>query len=155
MDNRQLSMSIYTKVHGDKWDFENINESCKDVDILIYSPTITAGLSYELDWFDIVFGYFDNSSCYAETCSQMLGWVWNVIDKWYYIHVVRSDVQEDMYIANYTEWLYNKQIAIDPLFSWTYTNVEQFYRDIKNINYKKQVKSKFYMMRELIKIFSW
>lgn len=43
-----------------------------NVDILLYTPTVSAGVSYELEHFDVVFGYFGDQSCDVETCRQML-----------------------------------------------------------------------------------
>lgn len=42
------------------------------VDVLIYTPTITAGVSFEESHFDYVFGYFVHTSCDAATCHQMM-----------------------------------------------------------------------------------
>lgn len=43
------------------------------VDVLIYTPTVTAGVSFEVKHFDKVFGYFTEMSCSVETCIQMIG----------------------------------------------------------------------------------
>lgn len=42
------------------------------VSVLIYTPTITAGVSFELKHFDIIFGYFLHTSCDAATTHQMM-----------------------------------------------------------------------------------
>ncbi len=44
-----------------------------DTDAVIFSPTITAGLSHEQAHFDALYGYFTDGSCDVETCRQMLG----------------------------------------------------------------------------------
>ncbi|AMQ10725.1 putative replication origin-binding protein [Brazilian marseillevirus] len=53
----------------DKW---------KDYDLIAYSPTISAGVSYEEKHFDKVYGYFSAWSCCAEECEQMLFRVRNI-----------------------------------------------------------------------------
>ncbi|BAU80052.1 replication [Tokyovirus A1] len=47
-------------------------ESWKNYDLVAYSPTISAGVSYEEKHFDKVYGYFSSRSCPAEECEQML-----------------------------------------------------------------------------------
>lgn len=54
-------------------------------DVIIYTPTVTAGVSFERVHFNSVFGYFTHASCPAETCIQMLGRVRAVISKNYYL----------------------------------------------------------------------
>lgn len=53
--------------------FEDVNTHWKNYDIIIYTPTMSAGVSFEEDHFDVLFGYFNNNSCTVETCRQMLG----------------------------------------------------------------------------------
>ncbi|ALH06860.1 putative replication origin-binding protein [Port-miou virus] len=47
-------------------------ENWKDYDLVAYSPTISAGVSYEERHFDKVYGFFTSRSCCAEECEQML-----------------------------------------------------------------------------------
>jgi len=54
-------------------------------DILIYTPTVSAGVSFELPHYDYIFGYFIDLSCPIETCIQMLGRIRDVKTKEYYI----------------------------------------------------------------------
>lgn len=49
--------------------------------VIIYTPTITAGLSFERKWFDQIFAYFSNNSCDVLSCMQMLGRIRNLGDK--------------------------------------------------------------------------
>lgn len=53
--------------------FEDVNTHWKNYDIIIYTPTMSAGVSFEEEHFDVLFGYFNNNSCTVETCRQMLG----------------------------------------------------------------------------------
>jgi hypothetical protein len=49
-----------------------------DVDILIYTSTISAGCSFELLRFKQIFAFFSDQSCNYKTAIQMLGWVRNI-----------------------------------------------------------------------------
>lgn len=60
---------------------KDINTTCVKYDVMLYSPTLTAGVSIEVDHFHEIYGYFTNVSCDAMTCMQMLGRVRNVKDK--------------------------------------------------------------------------
>jgi hypothetical protein len=53
--------------------FGDVHTYWKDLDVLIYTPTCSAGVSFELEHFDVLFGYFCDISCDVETCRQMLG----------------------------------------------------------------------------------
>ena len=57
------------------------------VDILIYTPTCTAGVSFELDHFDALYGFFTDKSCDVETCRQMSGRVRSLKDKNHFIYI--------------------------------------------------------------------
>ena len=65
--------------------FHNVNESWKNYDIIIYTPTVTAGVSFEVEHFDKLYGYFSDESCDGLTCDQMLGRIRNLHKKEYNI----------------------------------------------------------------------
>lgn len=67
--------------------FENVDEVWSTFDILIITPTVSAGVSFERAHFDRVFGLFTNKSCPVETCIQMLGRVRNVRSNEYTIFI--------------------------------------------------------------------
>ena len=52
--------------------FADVHTHWSALDVLIYTPTVSAGVSYEREHFDVVFGYFIDVSCNVETCRQML-----------------------------------------------------------------------------------
>ncbi|ALX27656.1 hypothetical protein GMAR_ORF282 [Golden Marseillevirus] len=52
----------------------------KNYDLVAYTPTISAGVSYEEKHFDKVYGYFSSRSCCAEEAEQMLFRVRNIVD---------------------------------------------------------------------------
>jgi hypothetical protein len=58
--------------------FANVHEYWGKLDVLIYTPTCSAGVSFELAHFDELFGLFTDKSCDVETCRQMLGRVRNL-----------------------------------------------------------------------------
>jgi hypothetical protein len=75
--------------------FSNVNHYWKQYDIIICTPTISAGVSFEEQHFGYVFGYFSNYSCNVETCQQMIGRIRNVGNK-IYMYCDKS------YIGNYS-----------------------------------------------------
>jgi hypothetical protein len=58
--------------------FGDVHRYWAELDILIYTPTCSAGVSFELDHFDALFGFFCDTSCDVETCRQMSGRVRNL-----------------------------------------------------------------------------
>jgi hypothetical protein len=58
--------------------FGDVHSYWGDLDVLIYTPTCSAGVSFELEHFDALFGFFCDASCDVETCRQMLGRVRNI-----------------------------------------------------------------------------
>jgi len=67
--------------------FKNVDKYWSDIDILIYTPTVSAGISYEKKHFDCLFAYFTDTSCDVETARQMMGRVRDLKNKEYYITV--------------------------------------------------------------------
>jgi len=65
--------------------FNNVAEYWSQYDTLIYTPTVSAGVSYEEKHFDKIFAYFTDKACNVETCLQMLGRIRNVGCSEYYI----------------------------------------------------------------------
>ena len=65
----------------------NVNHYWKQYDVLIKTPTISAGVSFEEAHFDRVFGFFIGITCTTQTCIQMMGRVRNVGTKEYCIYV--------------------------------------------------------------------
>lgn len=65
--------------------FGDVHKYWSDLDVLIYTPTCSAGVSYELEHFDALFGLFCDISCDVETCRQMLGRVRNIATREHFI----------------------------------------------------------------------
>lgn len=65
--------------------FADVNLYWSQIDVLIYTPTVSAGVSFERKHFAKVFGYFTDQSCPVETCQQMIGRIRDVADHDFYI----------------------------------------------------------------------
>ena len=73
--------SSETNASTKKEHFADVKTFWKQFDILIYTPTLTAGVSFEEEHYDILFGFFMDCSCNVEACRQMLGRVRNLKTK--------------------------------------------------------------------------
>lgn len=65
--------------------FGDVHTYWNGLDVLIFTPTCSAGVSFELEHYDILFGYFCDKSCDVETCRQMLGRVRNLKERKHYV----------------------------------------------------------------------
>lgn len=59
----------------------NVNEHWVNYRVVLYTPTITAGISFEESHFHKVFAIFTNTTCDVLSCMQMMGRIREVIDK--------------------------------------------------------------------------
>lgn len=66
--------------------FANVSLYWAQCDVLMYTPTVSAGVSFELKHFDCSFGYFTDESCPVETCMQMIGRIRDLSTCAYYIY---------------------------------------------------------------------
>jgi hypothetical protein len=80
--------------------FNDVNNVWINHDVLIVTPTVSAGVSFEKAHFDRVFGFFTNKSCPVETCIQMLGRVRSVGTSEYTIYI---DCSLNCYPTNINE----------------------------------------------------
>jgi hypothetical protein len=86
--------------------FSRVAKYWAQYDVLIYTPTITAGISFEVKHYHKIFGYFTSLSCPVETCTQMIGRIRDVADKTLVIYfscppaslpTTREDVEQRLY----------------------------------------------------------
>ena len=70
-----------------KNDLKNVEAAWKGVDYLIYSPTIMAGVSFESENFDVLFGLASNHSCGTKAFIQMLKRIRNIKERRHYIGI--------------------------------------------------------------------
>jgi len=80
--------------------FADVNTYWKKYDCIICSPTVSAGVSFEEEYFDCVFGLFKSESCNVETCRQMLGRIRNVKEKLIYLSLSGIKQPQDEYPEN-------------------------------------------------------
>ena len=101
--------SSETTISEKKEHFSNVHEFWSKYDVLIYTPTVSAGVSFELAHFDKMFGYFTDQSCPAETCLQMMGRIRNLKDKSYYVYLSASGNTLPVTKDSIIEHLYEKR----------------------------------------------
>lgn len=89
-DKRVSLYSRETRASVKNTHFSNVNRYWAECDVLIYTPTITAGVSFERKHFARVFGYFTDKSCPVETCIQMIGRIRDVGTKELCIYIESS-----------------------------------------------------------------
>jgi hypothetical protein len=91
-------MLIYSKSKKES----NINELLKDVQVFLFSPTLTAGLDIQKE-FDIGFCWFNNSCNGPQSCNQMAGRVRNIKQEkiYYYLDIDHSHLP----IANFETFM--------------------------------------------------
>jgi len=77
--------SSETKTSEKRAHFSDVGLYWSQLDVLIYTPTVSAGVSFEKKHFAKVFGYFTDQSCPIETCIQMIGRIRDVADNQFYI----------------------------------------------------------------------
>lgn len=87
---KPINIGIYSSDTSEtikKEHFQDVNNYWDKYDLLIYTPTAGAGISFEKEHYDYLFGFFTNSSCDAESCLQMLARVRNIKHKMAYIYI--------------------------------------------------------------------
>lgn len=91
---------IYTCETDNHDDLKNVHESWNDLDILIYTPTISAGISFEKKQFDLFFGLFSPDTTSVKSCLQMCNRVRDISSKKYCIYIKKHDCKFSNYITN-------------------------------------------------------
>lgn len=89
--------------------FSDVHTYWSELDILIYTPTVSAGISYELEHFNAVFGYFTDKSCNVESCRQMLGRIRNIKSLSYYIYLCGQGNTLPTYTKDIKKQLYDSR----------------------------------------------
>lgn len=114
--------------------FNKVDEYWSLYDILIYTPTVSAGVSFERAHFDRVYAWFTDLSCNVEVCLQMLGRVRNVGDNQYvigieinggYLPTTTGEIKEIIY--NQRAALYNMPDASLLQFEYTHDGNIKYY----------------------------
>ena len=131
--------------------FSNVDMYWSNLDVLIYTPTCSAGISFELEHFDVVFAYMTDGSCDVETCRQMLMRVRNLKLKSYYIHFPPYSANLGNYpttIEDIIDQLRNRKLALYKDIDQT--NLQFEYKENGDIVYFES--NYYYLWLENVKI---
>jgi hypothetical protein len=104
--------------------FSDVNIYWAQYDVLIYTPTVSAGVSFELKHFNKIFGFFTDQSCPVETCSQMIGRIRDVADHMFYVFVAATGNTLPVDIDAIKQQLYNRRENLMNNFDETGLRVE-------------------------------
>lgn len=82
-DFPELNIQSYTSLSKseERGELKDVNRSWLQYNVVMYSPTITAGISFEEKHFNKVFCLFSNMSCNVLSCMQMIGRIRDVGDR--------------------------------------------------------------------------
>lgn len=145
-DRPGLSMIDYTSKTDSQiknTHMSNVNEHWTDYRVILYTPTITAGISFEEAHFHKVFAIFTNTTCDVLSCIQMMGRIRNVLDrditicfdlKYKRCSVSLEGIQNDLKYGNY-ELLSNNNNLGSPAARLKNDRIEYVYN--KECNYYK------------------
>lgn len=89
--------------------FADVNTHWSQYDVLIYTPTVSAGVSFEQKHFNKIFGYFTDLSCPVETCQQMIGRIRDVADHHFYICIAATGNNLPTDVESLKQMLYTKR----------------------------------------------
>lgn len=92
--------------------FGNVHEYWSKLDVLIYTPTVSAGISFEKEHFDCLFGYFSDMSCDTETARQMLQRVRNFSMNEYNICLRGTPKNLPVKTEDIRQLVYNKRAGL-------------------------------------------
>lgn len=124
-------------------DIKSTDLNWENFDICIYTPSITAGISFDILHYHTVFGFFVRNSCDSESVSQMLFRVRKLIDNELYIYC-DADLQtdgkpcDDLGIENYLNTIINignSHLKLDGL------DIDSFNGQIEDNQYYKLFKT--------------
>lgn len=87
----------------EKEDLKNVLTSWAELDVLIYSPTIEAGVSFDTDWFDKIYGIVCAKSTTPRGFSQMLHRIRKIKDQTIYIRNDSFNLKKQIYYYNFWE----------------------------------------------------
>lgn len=111
-NKRVMFYSSETPMTIKKRDFENVNACWLQYDIIIYTPSLTAGVSFEQSHFDIFFGSFNSMSCNVETCRQMIGRVRNFSTNDFYILLSGAPLAVPVNVEDIKQVIFNQRNSI-------------------------------------------
>lgn len=104
--------------------FANVNLYWQQCDVLMYTPTVSAGVSFELKHFDRCFCYFTDQSCPVETCMQMIGRIRDVSQRTYYVFLAATGAALPTDVEAIKMALYQRRENLAKTFDETGLRVE-------------------------------
>lgn len=104
--------------------FADVNKYWSQCDILMYTPTVSAGVSFELRHFDRCFGYFTDQSCPVETCMQMIGRIRDVATREYCVFLSATGASLPVDIEEIRTGVYQRRENLMKTFDETGLRVE-------------------------------
>jgi hypothetical protein len=107
--------------------FGDVHKFWSLLDVLIYTPTVSAGVSFELEHFDALFGYFGDFSCDVETCRQMLGRVRNISTNTHYICLQGKHNNLPTNINDIKKSIYTNRESLDVQFEYDQNGEIHYY----------------------------
>ena len=108
--------------------FGDVHAHWGGLDVLIYTPTCSAGVSFEREHFDVLFGFFCDASCDVETCRQMLGRVRSISEHHICIRAVGATLPTD--VGEIRRLLYSRRALLQDAgvpFDYTPDGQVRFY----------------------------
>ncbi len=92
--------------------FADVHTHWGGLDVLIYTPTCSAGVSFELEHFDELFGFFRDGSCDVETSRQMLARVRNLRARTHTVCLVATGADLPTAVDDIRRLVYDKRAAL-------------------------------------------
>lgn len=134
-NHKNIKIKIYSSETDDfskQKDLKDVNKNWMEYNIIIYTPTITAGISFENKHFDKLFGCFTNTSCDIYTVYQMLYRVRNLkLNEVYILFNVLNDSDKEVSITR-------KELVEEIEYSFNYLKEGLLdYKIIFDINMKR------------------
>jgi len=125
--------SSKSSIDEKKEHFNNVNDYWSQYDVLIYTPTVSAGVSFEKVHFDKLYAYFTDRSCNVETCLQMMGRIRDVGTHEHYIclNVLGGTLPTN--IEDIKNAIYDKRASLFREYSDNYLQFE--YNENGNVIY--------------------
>lgn len=146
--------------------FADVNTHWAQYDILVYTPTVSAGVSFEQKHFQKVFGYFTDQSCPVETCVQMIGRIRDVEHHKFYICMCATGNTLPTDIDAIKQYVYTKRENLMRTFDDTglhsefgpngeirYHTSDYFYLWLENTRVRNLSKNSF--IRKLMHLFAF
>lgn len=104
--------------------FADVNTYWQQCDVLMYTPTVSAGVSFEVRHFNRCFGYFTDQSCPVETCMQMIGRIRDVSSHEYVVYLAATGAGLPVDIEEIRAGVYQRRENLMKTFDETGLRVE-------------------------------